>query len=178
MDGGAADAVFLGDLADAPTVLTVAKDAFAIEIEGRPPDMPALKTGTPHAGAHPFDDQVAFQLRDRPDDDDYGAAQRAGRVDALPEADELDVELAQLVEHFEEVPGRAGDAIACPDKDHIEAAASGIPHQVIQTGPARLHATDPVGVLLRNFVAALSGHLAQVMELGLRALINGRDPHI
>ena len=89
----------------------------------------------------------AFEFGDRSDDDDDGAAQRAARVDLLAEADELDVEPVQLVEHFEEVPGRAGDAIAGPDQDDIEAAAAGIPHQVIQTGPARLRAGDPVGDL-------------------------------
>jgi len=178
VDGGATDAVFPGDLADAPAVLTVAEDAFAVKIECRASDVAALKTGTPHAGADPFDDQVAFELRDRADDDDDGAAQRAAGVDALPEADELDVEPVELVEHFEEVPGRAGDAIRGPDQDHIEAAAAGIPHQAIQTGPARLHAGDLVSHLRDDLIAALRGHLAEVMELGLGVLVDGRDPHI
>jgi len=70
-----------------------------------------------------------------PDDHDDGAAQRAARVDLLAEADELDAERVQLVEYLEEVPGGAGDAIAGPDQHDIEAAAAGIPHQIIQTGP-------------------------------------------
>ena len=65
----------------------------------------------------------------------------------LAEADELDVEPVQLVEHFEEVPDRSGDPIEGPDQDDIEAAAAGIAHQLIETRPLRLGAADPVGVL-------------------------------
>jgi len=63
----------------------------------------------PHAGAHPFDDQVAFEFGDGADDHHNGAAQRAARVDLLTEADELDVQSIELVEHLQEVPRRAGD---------------------------------------------------------------------
>ncbi len=131
-------------------------------------DVPAFETSAPHAGAHPLDDQVAFELGDGADDDDDGAAQRAAGVDLFAEADELDAEPVQLVEHFEEVPDRAGDPIGSPDQDHIEAAAAGIPHHLIETRPARLRAADPVCILLHDLIAALSGHLAQVVQLGLR----------
>ncbi len=159
MDGSSRYAVFSCQLAKAHSTLPVTTDGSAVEIKGRPTDVPAFKASAPHAGAHSLDDQVAFEFSDRSDDHDDGAAQRAARVDLFAEADELDVEPVELVQHLEEMPGGAGDAIGCPDQDHIEASPTGIPHHVIQTWPARLCAGDPVGVLLRNFIAALSGHL-------------------
>ncbi len=68
-------------------------------------DVPAFEPGSAHAGAHSLDDQVAFELGDRTDDDDDGPAQRAGRVDLFAEADELDIDAVQLVQDFEEVLG-------------------------------------------------------------------------
>ena len=62
------------------------------------------------------------------------AAQRTARVDVLAEADVLDVEVVQLVEHLEEVPHRARDSIRGPDQDGVEAAAAGVGHDGIQTG--------------------------------------------
>ena len=47
-----------------------------------------------------------------------------------------------------------------------------------QTRTACLHAADPVGVLLCDFVAALGSHLPQVVHLGLRVLINGAHPEV
>ena len=100
-----------------------------------PSDVPAFEPGAPHAGADPLDDQVAFKLGDGADDDDDGAAQRAARVDLLTEADELDVEPVQLVQHIEEVLHRSCDSIRSPDQNNIELAAAGIPHQVVEPWP-------------------------------------------
>ena len=107
-----------------------------------------------------------------------GAAQRATRVDLLAEAEELDFKMLELVQHFKEVSDRAGDAIACPDQDHFEAAPAGIPHHFIQTRTACLHAADPVDVLLGDFVTALGGHLAKVVHLCLRVLVDGAHPEV
>ena len=103
MNAGAGDAVSLGDLAETVAVLAVPNDAFTVEIKRPASDVPALELGAPHAGAHPFDDQVAFKLRDGADDDDDGAAKRATGVDLLPKADELDLQPVELVQHLEEV---------------------------------------------------------------------------
>jgi len=94
-----------GDLAQALPLTALAVDSLAIDGDGLPADVPAFEPGPPHAGAHPLDDQVAFKLRDRTDDDDDGPAQRAGRVDIFPEADELDVQVVERVQDFEQVPG-------------------------------------------------------------------------
>jgi hypothetical protein len=51
-------------------------------------DVLAFETGAPHAGAHPFDDEVALQLSDGADDNHDGPAQRAAGVDLFAETDE------------------------------------------------------------------------------------------
>lgn len=76
--------------------------------------MPAFQSGSTHAGTNTFNDQVAFELRDGADDHHDGPAQGAGRIDRLAEADELDVEVVELVQHFEQVLGGACDPIARP----------------------------------------------------------------
>jgi len=121
-----------GDLAQAHTELAIAKDSFAIDIERLAPDVSAFELGAPHAGAHPLDDQVTFEFSNDTDDHDDGTAQRSSCVDLLAERDELDSESVQLVEHLQKVPGRAGDAIACPYQDDIETSSAGIAHQIIQ----------------------------------------------
>ena len=178
VNGGSGDAVLPCDLTEALSMLTVSTDRFAIEAERGSSDVPAFEAGAPHAGTDSLDDQVAFELGDRSDDHDDGAAQWAARVDLLAEADELDVEPVEFVEHFEEVPRRAGDAIACPDQHDVELAAACIPHQIIEARPACLHAGDLVSDLPDDLIAALRDHLAEIVELGLGVLINGRDPHI
>ncbi len=177
VDRGSGDAVALRQLAQ--TLAGCDRGGCpAVEVERLASDVPAFELGAAHAGAHPLDDQVALQFGDRADDHHDGAAQRAARVDLLAEADELDVEPVQLVEHFEEVLHGPGDPVRSPDQHDVEAAAAGIVHQLIQTGPAGLGAADPIGVLLDDLIAALGGHLAQVVELGLGMLIDGRDPHV
>src|SRR5665213_3028492 len=82
-----------------------------IDLDRTSSDMPALQPGATHACPYPFDDEVAFQLGDRSDDDDDGPAERAAGIDALPEADELDAETIEFVQHFKEVPDGPGDPV-------------------------------------------------------------------
>ena len=178
VNGGPADAVGLGDLAQALPVLVIEPDSVAIQFQRSASDVATFEAGAPHAGFHSFDDQVSFQLRNRADDDHDGAAQRTAGVDLLAEADELDVEPVQFVQHLEEVLHGTGDPVGRPDQDHIEAAVAGIPHQFVQPWPARLHATDPVGVFLHDFIAALGSQLFQVEELSFRMLVDGADSHV
>ena len=175
---GCRNAVAFGDLPYALPLAAFAVDGIAIDDQRSAADVPALEACTPHAGADPLDNKVAFEFGDGADDDDDGAAQRAARVDLLAEADELDIEAVQLVEHVEEVLHRAGDPVRGPDQDHVEAAAAGIVHQLVQTGPARFRAGDPVGVFPDDFIAALGGHLAEVEKLSLRVLIQAGDAQV
>src|SRR5580765_1088370 len=83
MDGGSRSAMFPGQLAKAHTALPVPTDGRVIKFQRGTSDVPAFKTGAPHAGADSLDDQVAFELGDGSDDHNDGAAQRL-----LTEADE------------------------------------------------------------------------------------------
>ena len=84
-------------------MLPVSEDGLAIEIESRPSDVPSFEFCTTHAGADSFDDQVAFEFRDRSDDYHDSPAQRAARVELFAERDELDAKPVELVQHLEEV---------------------------------------------------------------------------
>ena len=103
--GGPGDAVFSCDLAQALAELAVATDGFPVEVQRLATDGAAFEPGPAHAGPDPFDDQVAFEFRDGPDDDHDGAAQRAAGVDLFAETDELDVQAVERVQDLEEVPG-------------------------------------------------------------------------
>src|SRR5215469_15264128 len=103
MDGGTGDQVSLGQLAEALPALTATQDGVAIENERLAPDVSALQFCAAHSGPYPFDDQVAFELGDGSDDDHNRPAQWTAGVDLLAEADELDVEPVQFIEHIQEV---------------------------------------------------------------------------
>ena len=160
-----------GDLAKALASAAIVADGGVIKFQRLPSDVPAFKLGPAHAGPNPLDDEIALEFGDGTDDHDDRPAQRAAGVDLFPEADELDVQPVQLIQDFEEVLDRPGDPIGGPDQDHIEPAAACIPHHVIQTGAARLRAADPVRVLFEDLIAALPGHLVEVVELGFRMLV-------
>ena len=156
----------------------VALDGGVVEDQRIPADVPAFEPGPPHAGAHPLDDQVAFEFGDSADDDHNGPAQRAAGVELFSEADVLDVEPVELVQHLEEVLHRPGDPVGGPDQHDVELAAAGIAHHGIESWPAGLRAADRVGILLDDLIAALLGHLVQVVELRFGVLVEGADPHI
>ena len=89
-----------GDLSEALPTPAICKDCLAVENQRWASDRPAFQAGAPHAGAHPLDDQVAFQFGDGADDHHDSPAQWAAGVDLLAEADELDAQTVQLVEHL------------------------------------------------------------------------------
>ena len=114
-----------GDLAQALAILAVSLDGGMVELQRITADVLAFEASAPHAGAHPFDDEVALKLSDGADDDHDGPAQRTAGVELFAETDELDAYPVQVVEHIEEVTSGACDAIARPDQHDAEAAAAG-----------------------------------------------------
>ena len=103
MDSRSAHQMGLRQLTQALTVLPIAEDGGPIKNQSFAPDMPAFELGSPHPGAHPLDDKAALQLRDGADDHHDRSSQRTAGVDLFAEADELDVQSDQLVQHLEEV---------------------------------------------------------------------------
>ena len=107
--GGRRDAMASGDLAQALAMLAVAYDRGMVQHQRIAADVLAFEAGAPHAGAHPFDNQVAFEFSDGADDDHDGSAQRTAGVDLFAETNELDAYPVQVVEHIEEVTSGACD---------------------------------------------------------------------
>ena len=73
---------------------------------------------------------------------------------------------------------RPGDTIGSPDQDDVELTLPGVPHHGVESGTLGFGPTDPVGILFDDRISPLLGHLAEVIELGLGMLIEGRDSHI
>ena len=178
MDGSAGSAIGLGELAEALPLMVIAQDAAAIELEGFAADVTAFELGAAHAGAHPLDDEIAFEFRNGADNHHHCPTQRAAGIDLLAKADELDVQMIQLIENFEEVFDGPGQPIGGPDQNHIEAAAAGIGHHLIQTRTPGFGTGDLVCILLDDLIVALSGHLLEIVQLGLRVLIQGGDSQV
>ena len=178
VDSSAGDKVALRQLAETLSPLSVPQDGIAVESEWLPSDMPAFEPGAAHPGADSLDDQVALKFGDGPDDDNDSSSERSSGVDLLAEADELDVEPVEFVEHFEEVLHGPGDPVGSPDQDDVEPSPAGIAHHGVESRTLGLGSTDPVGKLLDDLIATLLSHLAEVVELGLGVLIEGRDSHI
>ena len=162
-----------GDLTDTLAVLTVSLDGEVIQDQGSSTDLLSFEPGTPHSGAHSLDDQIAFQFSDGADDDHDSPAQRSAGIDVFPRADVLDLETTELVQDLEEMLDLPGDPIRGPDQDHIEPAAAGICHHLIEARPPGLRTADSVGVFVDNLEATLAGHLAKIVELCFRMLIDG-----
>lgn len=168
----------LRDLTQALTSSAVAQHRGPIYIQWLAPDVPAFEPGPAHTCPDPFDDEVALELGDGADDDHHRAAQRAAGVQVLAEADELDLEMVQLIEYLEEVPDGPGDPVRGPDQQHLEAATPRIAEQVVQTRSPGLGPGDPVGVLGDDLKSALLGHGPDIVQLCLRMLVDGGHSHV
>ena len=101
----------LRDVGQAVAPIAVPEDSNPVDLERTPADMPALQPGPAHPGTYPFDDEVPLQLGDGADDDDDGPSQRATGIEVLPKTYELDLQMVEFIQHFEEVPDRAGDPV-------------------------------------------------------------------
>ena len=147
---------------------SVSLDRFTIQIQRLASDVSSFELGAPHAGADSLDDQVAFELGDGSDDDHDGTAQRPAGVDVLAEADELDAEMVQFIEHIEIVLYRPGDPVRGPDQHDVELTAASFAHQLIESWPLGLGAADAIRVLGDDLIAALGSHLAKVVAAASR----------
>jgi hypothetical protein len=139
--------VSLSDLSQALTAGTVLEDSDPVDVEWPPADMPAFQAGAAHPCSHPLDDEIPFEFCDGADDDHDGPPERGAGIKILAEGDELDVEMIEFVDHFEEVPDGSGDTVRGPDHEHLEAAAARIPKQIIETRSTSFSPGDPIGVL-------------------------------
>jgi hypothetical protein len=136
--------VHLGQLAQTEAMGTITEQGFPVNVEPRTADILAFQLSSPHTGPHALNNKVTFQFGNSADDDHHGAAQWTARVELFTEADELQVEVVQLIEYFQEVPDGACDTIARPHQDYIEAATTGIGHHLVETRAAGFGSRDLV----------------------------------
>ena len=69
----------LGDLEDALALAAVLLESGMVQYQGITADVLTFEAGAPHSGAHPFDDQIAFEFSDGADDDVSAAGEGSMR---------------------------------------------------------------------------------------------------
>ncbi len=101
----------------------------AVHTVGRPPA--SSRSGGRKAGLGPLADEVALELRQRPEDVEHQPPARSARVDALGEADQGDLALLQALHGLDEVAQAAAEPVQPP---HDQAVA-GSGHSSALTSP-------------------------------------------
>src|SRR5208283_3218451 len=132
-------------------------------------DSAALARG-PKAGLGAFGDQRPFELRDGAQDLQREHALRRGGVDRIAKAAEVRAEHFQLLDDGQQVADRAREAVQ-PDHDQGLAWAN----VAQKASQHRSFAVGAGGVLFQDRVTACR---AELVELGIRALLLGGDPRI
>ena len=170
----------LRQLAETLCSLRILKDGRAIENKGLASGCGSLRAlPAAHAGPDPFDDQVALQFGDRSDDDDNSSAPA-----------DLPVSICSRKLMYSTLSRFSWSSTSrkcftdrairseSPDLDDVELTPAGVPHQRIESGPLGFGSADPVGILFDDLIPTLLGHLTEVIELGLRVLVEGGDSQV
>jgi hypothetical protein len=76
--------VVLRQLAKTQSSLTITDDGITVDLERCTTESLAFELRPPHASPNAFDDQVAFELGDRADDDNDCPTERTAGVDVFP----------------------------------------------------------------------------------------------
>ena len=93
---------------------------------------------------------------------------RRGVNARVPDGDEADAEVLQLVEHLQEVLPAAAEPVEFPHHDEVEVPATSGIHQAVECGSrCRRPAHAVIDVLGDDVPPALTGDLAEFMELKL-----------
>jgi hypothetical protein len=165
--------VFLCNAGQGHPSEAVSNDFCTVNVERRTTNSSAFQFRSTHSSPDALDNERALQLGNRTDNHDYRTAQRASRVDIFAQADELDVEVAQFVEHFQEMADTPCHSIESSNEHDIEAMPPSIHQQLIEARSFRSGTGNNACVFVRNFVSALLCHFAEVVKLRLRMLVRG-----
>ena len=84
----------------------------AIDIERCSADAAPIKLGPAHTGADTFDNEGPLQLRHRRHNHDDGPSEGPIRIDGFALRQELDPQVAQLIEYLEKMFRTPGEAVA------------------------------------------------------------------
>jgi hypothetical protein len=104
----------------------VGNNRNSVDVERRSTNSSSFHFRSPHTGANALDDKTFFKLGNRTDNNDYRPAQWASRVNIFAQTNELDAEMGQLVEYFQEMANASRHSIEGSNEDDVEAMAPGI----------------------------------------------------
>ena len=131
-DGGSGHVVFLCNAGQRHSRVAIRDNLCPVDAERRSTDSSAFQLRSAHSCSNPFDDQTFLKLRNRTHNHDYRTAQRASRVNIFAQANELDVEVAQFVEYFQEMANASRHPIERRNEHDVEAMSPSICQQLIE----------------------------------------------
>jgi hypothetical protein len=114
---------------------------------------------------------LPLDLGYRTNNDDHGPPKRASGIYVFAQADKLDAEMIEFVEHFQEVTHVPRYTVEGSDEHNIKTSTPRIGHHLVKAGTLRFRAAHRVCVLADDLVTALPRHLAQVEKLCLQVLV-------
>ena len=163
-DTGAADAIFFCNDSQRHSRQTVADKRIMVNTERRTSESLAFHSRPSHSGFDALDDQRPFEFGNRADQRDEHPAHRAARVDGFSGGYELNFEVAQFINDFEEILRAPGNPIERSHQENGELSSSCIRQHGIQSRTACLAARDsPVAILSADFKASLRRKFSEVV---------------
>jgi hypothetical protein len=167
-----------GDLAQTQAAFPAIQYPLTVNPQRRAPDLPSFHPRPPHTRLDSFDYGLPLDLRDCAHDDDHRPTERASGVDVLSQADKLDAEMIQFVEHFQEVADVSRYPVERGHEHNVKAAASRVRQKLVKSGPLRFRAANGVGVLADDLESPLRCQLPQVENLVFEMLVGRRNSGI
>jgi hypothetical protein len=168
--------VFRGDLRQGLPGTTVCNNLRSVDIHGTAANPAPFQFRTTHPSPNMLDDEAALQFGNRSDYDHHRSPEWSAGVDVLSEADELNPEVIQFIEHFQEMPHASGHPVECGHEHDIEAVPPGIGHKLVEAGALGFRAANHIAIFMHDFILALFGHFAQVVQLRLGMLVPRLKP--
>lgn len=127
--------------------------------------------GDPKFGSLP--DHVPLQLRHGSDNVEREPTDAGARVDAVPEAHEVDAPPGELVERDHQVPDAPREAIESGNPHKADTTSTNVSHEAVEFGAAISAPTDGViDVLPSDIPASLLSDLAELLDLSFGVLIS------
>lgn len=150
---------------------TVFDNGSPVDVERCSADSPAFQFRSTHSSSNSLDDQTLFEFGNGTHNHDDRSTKRTGRVDIFPQTDELDVEVTQFVEHFQEMADTPGHPIESSNEHDVKTISSSIRQKLIKAWSLRLRTGNCVGIFVCDFKSALFCEFAQVQQLRFGMLV-------
>jgi len=143
------------------------------------PEMLSLRLGIAHTSLDALDNRGAFQFSESAHYGHHALAHRAGRIDRLSKARELNIVHLQDFQDVEQVRYRTRHAVELPNDDGIKESSFNVGHQAVEFGTAGLRAADSgINEFANDLPAAPGSVLSQFAQLHLCRLIGSANSRI